>query len=285
MVVQFTLIVVFYLQFCPDSDMIFFSSQAFIAILIASISSYMVASFRYYLARHNFLLNTRLEAALALAEESRKKSDELLRNILPEAIAEELKEHGHSAAKNYELVTILFTDFKDFTVLTQEMNANELVNELDENFQAFDRICDRLGIEKIKTIGDSYMAVAGLPIPYPDAAKRAVQAGLEMQAFVQRHMEQRRKEGKPCFEMRVGIHSGPVVAGIVGVKKFQYDIWGDTVNTASRMESSSESGKVNISKDTYQYLANDPELQFTPRGKIAVKGKGEVEMYFVEWAG
>lgn len=283
MMVQFTLIVIFYFYFCPDSDTSFFSSQAFLAILVASISSYMVASFRYYLARYNFLLNTRLQAALFQAEESRKKSDELLKNILPEVIAEELKEQGISAARSYNLVTILFTDFKDFTSLSQEMNAIDLVNEIDENFQAFDGICERLGIEKIKTIGDAYMAAAGLPIPYPDAAKRAVQAALEMQEFVKQHMSERRKAGKPCFEMRVGIHTGPVVAGIVGVKKFQYDIWGDTVNTASRMESSSESGKVNISRATYEQIADDPELHFTPRGKIAVKGKGEVEMYFVEW--
>jgi len=209
----------------------------------------------------------------------------LLKNILPEEIAEELKEQGNSAARSYDLVTILFTDFKDFTSLSQEMNAIDLVNEIDANFQAFDAICERHGIEKIKTIGDAYMAAAGLPIPTIDAAKRAVLAALEMQAFVEGHMEQRRKEGKPCFAMRVGIHTGPVVAGIVGVKKFQYDIWGDTVNTASRMESSSESGKVNISQATYEHIARDPDFRFTSRGKIAVKGKGEVEMYFLELAG
>ncbi|MFN7301903.1 MAG: adenylate/guanylate cyclase domain-containing protein [Bacteroidota bacterium] len=284
-VVQLVLIVVFNRIFCPESNWEFFSSQAFLAIIVASISSYMVASFRYYLARYNFLLNTRLQAALAQAEESRKKSDELLKNILPEEIAEELKEQGNSAARSYDLVTILFTDFKDFTSLSQEMNAIDLVNEIDANFQAFDAICERHGIEKIKTIGDAYMAASGLPIPTTDAAKRAVLAAIEMQAFVEGHMEQRRKEGKPCFAMRVGIHTGPVVAGIVGVKKFQYDIWGDTVNTASRMESSSESGKVNISQATYEHIARDPDFRFTPRGKIAVKGKGEVEMYFVELAG
>ena len=140
---------------------------------------------------------------------------------------------------------------------------------------------EKYGVEKIKTIGDAYMAAGGLPIPKDDSVKKTVLAAIEMQGFIVDRSKKLKAQGLPNFEMRCGIHTGPVVAGIVGVKKFQYDIWGDTVNTASRMESAGEVGKVNISQTTYELLKNEPNFTFESRGKIEVKGKGELEMYFV----
>ena len=216
------------------------------------------------------------------ADRQRERSDELLLNILPAEIAEELKERGQSEAKDFELVSILFTDFKGFTQVSEKLTAQQLVEEIDTCFKHFDAICGKYNVEKIKTIGDAYMAAGGLPVPNDNSVKNTVLAALDMSEFIKERKKQLELEGRVPFEMRLGIHTGPVVAGIVGIKKFQYDIWGDTVNTASRMESSGEPGRVNISQATYEKLKNDPQFVFTPRGKISAKGKGEMEMYFVE---
>ncbi len=209
----------------------------------------------------------------------KKRSDELLLNILPEEVAEELKEKGSAEAKAFDEVTVMFTDFKGFTTIAENLTAKELVAEIDYCFKGFDDIIHKYGIEKIKTIGDSYMAAGGLPIPNKTHAKDVVSAALEIVQFMEAHKQQRLKEGKPIFEIRIGINTGHVVAGIVGVKKFAYDIWGDTVNLASRMESSGEPGKINISGTTYELVKND--FTCTYRGKIQAKNKGEVDMYFV----
>lgn len=203
-------------------------------------------------------------------------------NILPVEIAEELKANGRAEARDFELVTILFTDFKEFTKLSEKMSAHELVSEINYCFKAFDEIMSKYRIEKIKTIGDSYMAAGGLPATSADSVKNTVLAGLEIQAFIKKRKVEREEKGALAFEMRAGIHSGPVVAGIVGVKKFQYDVWGDTVNTASRMESAGAVDRVNISETTYELLKNESQFQYEYRGKIEVKGKGEITMYFVE---
>jgi adenylate cyclase len=218
----------------------------------------------------------------AVLQVEKDRSENLLLNILPAEIAEELKQKGRSEARDYELVSILFTDFKDFTEHSATMSAATLVNEINHCFEAFDGIMAKYGIEKIKTIGDAYMAAGGVPVPTEDSVKNTVLAALEMQKFIRERKVQKDTLGEPAFEMRVGIHTGPVVAGIVGVKKFQYDIWGDTVNTASRMESSGVVGQVNISESTYRLLQDDPQFEFTPRGKVEAKGKGELEMFLVQ---
>jgi len=210
------------------------------------------------------------------------RSENLLLNILPEEIAQELKEKGRADARNFEKVSILFTDFKSFTEISSRLSPQDLVKEINTCFVAFDSIVGKYGVEKIKTIGDAYMAAGGLPIPHEDSVKNTVLAAMEMQAFISERKRDMSKQGLLAFEMRIGIHTGPVVAGIVGLKKFQYDIWGDTVNTASRMESKGEVSKVNISQSTYEWLKEDPSFSFLPRGKIAAKGKGEIDMYFVD---
>jgi len=212
------------------------------------------------------------------------RSEALLLNILPAEVAEELKAKGHADAKHFDQVTILFTDFKGFTEASEKLSPQELVEELNTCFKAFDGIITTRGIEKIKTIGDAYMCAGGLPDPKSSSPVDVVHAALEMQAFMIARKKERDALGKPAFEMRVGIHTGPVVAGIVGVKKFAYDIWGDTVNIASRMESSGEVGQVNISASTYALVREEAGrlFDFTPRGKVQAKGKGEMEMYFVQ---
>lgn len=238
----------------------------------------VVISFRFFETKKTKDL---LRSKNILITEEKQKSENLLLNILPFDVAQELKEKGKADARDFEMISILFTDFKGFTEQSAKLSAQDLVSEINICFEAFDGIIDKFQVEKIKTIGDAYMAAGGLPIPTDDSVKNTVLAALEMQTFINNRKAEMIVMGKPAFEMRLGIHTGPVVAGIVGVKKFQYDIWGDTVNTASRMESSGEVGKVNISQDTYELLKNDGQFNFESRGKIEAKGKGEIEMYFV----
>ncbi len=206
----------------------------------------------------------------------KEKSDTLLLNILPEEIADELKEKGFSAARSFNDVSVLFTDFVDFTKAGERMSPQELVDELHVCFKTFDEIISGYGIEKIKTIGDAYLAVGGLPVADPNHAVNAVKAAIDILDFMRRRKQEINDR---TFEIRIGIHSGSVVAGIVGIKKFAYDIWGDTVNTAARMEQSSEPGKINISESTYLLVKNQFNCIF--RGKIEAKNKGELNMYFV----
>ena len=221
---------------------------------------------------------------LGRSRKEQARTEEILYNVLPEEVAREIRETGSAKNRQIEQVSVIFTDFQDFTHLSASLSHDALMEEVGACFTAFDGILARHGIEKVKTIGDAYMAAAGLKGGGADAAMRAVRAALEMQAFVESRHAAHAAKGLPAFRMRVGIHTGPVVAGIVGVKKFQYDIWGDTVNTASRMESSGEAGQVNISEATYKLVKSEPDLTFTPRGKVQAKGKGEMEMYFVEHA-
>src|ERR1044071_7690666 len=185
-----------------------------------------------------------------IIEEEKHRSDELLLNILPAEVMEELKETGKTTARNYDLVTVLFADIKDFTLIVEDLSPEELVSGIDEYFETFDGIVEKYGVEKIKTVGDAYICVSGLPVATSNNPVTIVDVGLEMAAAVNELGEKRKNLGQVAFEIRIGIHSGPVVAGVVGVKKFAYDIWGDTVNTAARMEQSSDSGYINISEAT-----------------------------------
>lgn len=209
--------------------------------------------------------------------EEKKKSDDLLHNILPQEVASELKARGATTAHHFDHVSVLFTDFVDFTIAGERMGSEALVEELHNCFKVFDEIMSRHGIEKIKTIGDAYMAVCGLPKADERHAEKVVLAAEEIRLF----MQQRRAQlGDRTFEIRIGIHSGEVVAGIVGVKKFAYDIWGDTVNTAARMEQNGEPGKINISQTTYDLVKD--KFSCTYRGELDAKNKGKLKMYFVE---
>jgi len=220
----------------------------------------------------------RSEATLKREQE---RSERLLLNILPHHVAEELKD-GEAKARDVDGVSILFTDFQDFSDHSSKMSAQELVALLNAYYTAFDAIVTRYGLEKIKTIGDSYMAAGGLGAPSENSAMDTVNAALDLQAFVQGEILNRAHTGQPAWSMRVGVHTGPVVAGIVGKHKFQYDIWGDTVNVASRMESSGAVGLVNISADTYRRAKDLPGVRFKERGLINVKGRSAIGMYFVE---
>lgn len=214
-----------------------------------------------------------------LAEE-KKKSDDLLYNILPLETAEELKRNGKTEPKRFESVTVMFTDFKGFTTISEKLTAEEIVNEIDLCFGKFDEIMEKYNLEKIKTIGDAYMCVGGLPVPNSTHAIDAVKAAFEIQKWMEEHAEYCKSRGLPVFEIRIGLHTGPVIAGVVGSKKFAFDIWGDTVNIASRMESTSEPGHINVSGSTYALIKN--HFQCRHRGKVKAKNKGEIDMYFVE---
>ena len=220
-----------------------------------------------------------LEAKVAERTEqlaaSEARTKELLHNILPASVAADLAESGHAKPVEIKSATIFFSDFSGFTQVASSMPAERMVAELNEIFSAFDDICSKHGIEKIKTIGDAYMAASGVPLPFPDHAQRAVRVGLAMYAF----LAERNKGAAFKWNLRVGIHSGPVVAGVVGKHKYAFDVWGDTVNIASRMESAGEIGRVNISAYTYDLIRNDFACEY--RGKVAAKGKGELDMYFV----
>jgi class 3 adenylate cyclase len=222
----------------------------------------------------NVILEQRVEERTHLLQQEKQKSDDLLHNILPDEIAAELKEHGISEAKLYEKVTVIFTDFVNFTGISESVAPKELVYEIDLCYKAFDEIMERNNIEKIKTIGDAYLAVSGLPTADDLHAKNMVKAALEIKDFIEK-----RKNTGGLFSVRIGVNSGTVVAGIVGIKKFAYDIWGDTVNTAHRMESNSETGRINISGSTYELVKDYFDCEY--RGKIEAKNKGSIDMYFV----
>lgn len=212
--------------------------------------------------------------------EEKAKSDSLLLNILPSKVAEELKDSGTTTPRHYKLATVLFTDFKGFTSMAERMPPKDLVDEIDLCFKAFDQIVGKYEIEKIKTIGDAYLCVSGLPNQNPNHVNNILQAAIELQDFMKDLAAKRQQEGKEYFEMRVGVHCGPLIAGVVGSTKFAYDIWGDTVNTAARMEQSCEPGRINVSQSVVD-LAGD-FFDFTYRGEIEAKNKGQMAMYFLD---
>jgi class 3 adenylate cyclase len=227
----------------------------------------------------NVMLEHKVEERTRELVSEKKKSDDLLLNILPSEVAEELKLKGFADAKDFAEATVMFTDFKDFTRIGEKLSPAKLVEEIHFCFSSFDNIIHKHGIEKIKTIGDAYMCAGGLPVANKTHADDVVKAALEIRDFMANHNKEKLAKGELPFEIRIGINTGPVVAGIVGVKKFAYDIWGDTVNLASRMESSGEAGKVNISGSTYELVKD--KFTCAHRGKIQTKNKGEVDMYFL----
>ena len=214
-----------------------------------------------------------------IIESEKKRSDELLLNILPLETTEELKKYGKTTARGYDEVSVMFADIKGFTTISEQMTAQDLVATLDMYFGAFDNITKEYGLEKIKTIGDAYLCAGGLPNPSNGTPVDVVKAAIAMQQYVEKIKIENLAQSKPYFEIRIGIHTGPIVAGVVGIKKFAYDIWGDTVNTAARMEENSETGKVNISAATYEYVKEHFDCTF--RGNIDAKNKGLIAMYFV----
>lgn len=207
----------------------------------------------------------------------REKSEQLLRNILPHHTIDELKRTGKSTARHYDSVTVLFADFVNFTAIADKKHAEYIVDKLNHYFSEFDDITSEFFMEKIKTIGDAYMAASGVPIRNKFSALFTCLAALRLIEYIQAEVEMQLSEK---WQIRIGINTGPVVAGIVGKTKYQYDIWGDTVNTASRLENASEAGKINISHHTYELVKD--YLVCTYRGEMQVKGKGMVEMYYVE---
>ena len=215
-----------------------------------------------------------------VAENEKRKSDDLLLNILPNEVAEELKTTGASKAKAFTMVTVMFTDFKDFTSLSEKISAELLVDEIHYCFSAFDKIIQKYKIEKIKTIGDAYLCASGLPVSNYTHTGDMLNAAFEIRNFMLQRKEEKEDKGEIPFELRIGIHTGPVVAGIVGIKKYAYDIWGDTVNIAARMEQNSEAGKINISGSTYELVKS--KFKCEHRGKIEAKNKGMIDMYFAE---
>ena len=247
---------------------------------IIAITTATALFFILLLALSLYKQNTFTKRANGIIEREMARSESLLINILPEETAKELKEYGKVKAKKFESVTVLFTDFEAFTAQSEHTDPELLVNRLGYYFAAFDDIIEKYGLEKIKTIGDSYMCAGGLPFPTTDHPLKMIYAAFDILNFV----EDAKKDNDAdiSFSVRIGINTGPVVAGVVGSKKFSYDIWGDTVNVASRMESKSNSGRINISENTYQLVKEDFECEY--RGKMEVKNRGSMKMYFVHGA-
>lgn len=247
----------------------------FIGLLVWCIYSYLNLRF----ARTQYMLEQIISKRTEDLIIEKEKTEDLLANVLPKVTASELMETGKAAKVKYNFVTVLFSDIEGFTKLAEEMNPELLIDELDKFFFYFDSVVGKFGIEKIKTIGDAYMCAGGIPEKNRTNPVEVILAALEMQAYMTKLKKASKAEGMNLWDIRIGIHTGTVVAGVVGHKKLSYDIWGDTVNTASRMESSGEAGRVNISGTTYEFVKDFFVCEY--RGKMPVKYKGEIDMYFV----
>ncbi|MBG0860362.1 MAG: guanylate cyclase [Bacteroidales bacterium] len=246
------------------------------ALLIWAV--YAQLSLRFARTRHLLeqIINKRTEDLIV----EKERSESLLANVLPKNAADEIMTTGKATKIKYNFVTVLFSDIQGFTRIAEEMNPEVLIDELDKFFFHFDSVVEKLGIEKIKTIGDAYMCAGGIPEKNRTNPVEVILAALEMQAYMRKLKESSDIAGMKYWDIRIGIHTGTVVAGVVGLRKLSYDIWGDTVNTASRMESSGEAGKINISGTTYEFVKDF--FMCEHRGKMPVKYKGELDMYFVE---
>ena len=256
----------------------------YIFMLLGAVSLFVIllALIFYLRFRAKKRLSNQLEEQNQLLDEERQRSDDLLLNILPAPIAQELKEKGTATAQKFNEASILFSDFKNFTKISERLSPEELVKLIDTTFKAFDNIISHYDdIEKIKTIGDAYMCASGL-VNRKTMPANLIKAAMEMQEYLQDMKLERQRTGEPFFEARIGIHTGPVVAGVVGLKKFGYDIWGDTVNIAARMEANCEVGQINISESTHGLVKYSFDCQY--RGKVHAKNKGMIDMYYVNKA-
>lgn len=265
----------FYILFIIElgiSQILLMSSVAWLTLAFSISLGYVYE--RNY--RISFIQQQTINYQKTIIEKEKNETEKLLLNILPFKVAKELKATGRARPRRYTDVTILFTDFEGFTELVASISAITLEQELNDIFSFFDDIMEEEGIEKIKTIGDAYLAAGGVPEEIPDHALRCVLAAKRMIEF----LNHRNSHSQIKWKMRVGIHSGPIVAGVVGKKKFAYDLFGDTINTASRMETAGEPGKINISAATYELIKD--KFDCIPRGKIPAKGKGNIDMYFVK---
>ncbi len=250
-----------------------FYLAAFVAMLLLAGG----ATYSFLRARQNARV---LEEKNKIIRSEQERSENLLLNILPALVADELKKQGRTSARYFEDVSVLFADFVGFSTIAEKLTPQQLVSELDTCFQAFDEIIAKFNLEKIKTIGDAYMVAGGLPNGGGSQLRDMIGAAREMQSWLMKWNTERSKQKLPAFEARIGIHRGPVVAGVVGSKKFAFDIWGDTVNIAARIEAAGEGGKINVSGEVYEVIKQNFPCQY--RGKIPAKNKGEIDMYFVE---
>ena len=238
-----------------------------VAVALVAVSVLLFRTFRF------------LKMQSDAIEREREQSDRLLLNILPEEIATELKTGSAVKPVCFDSASVLFTDFQGFTKIAESLSPEDLVGELDRCFSYFDAVTARHNLEKLKTIGDSFMCAGGIPIPNQTHAVDCILAAVEIQAFMNQMKALKAENGLPYWELRLGIHSGPLVAGVIGEKKFAYDVWGDTVNTASRAESSGAVGRINITGATYERVRDYFNCEH--RGTVAAKNKGEIDMYFV----
>ncbi|MBK5272053.1 MAG: tetratricopeptide repeat protein, partial [Bacteroidia bacterium] len=243
------------------------------AFMVGLALAFMIALLIY----RNYRIKVKTHKVL---DRQKSEIEGLLLNILPAEVAKELQVKGHAEPRYYESVSVMFTDFKGFTTIADKMSPQDLVEELNACFKTFDNIIGKYNLEKIKTIGDAYMCAGGIPTPDANHVINIIKASLEIKEYISQNNIKRGQAGLESWYLRIGIHVGPLVAGVVGKKKYAYDIWGSTVNIASRMESNGEPGKVNISSATYELIKD--KFDCTYRGKISAKNIGEIDMYFVE---
>jgi adenylate cyclase len=266
-------------QDLQEQELLLQKSKSFrnVLLLILGFGIVMVGlMYRRYL--ENQKQKKQLQEKNRQIQDEQQRSDELLLNILPAAIADELKVGGKAKARRYDQASVLFVDFKSFTKISEQLSPEELVAELDHYFKAFDFIIGQYKLEKIKTIGDAYMVASGLSDRITSPLN-IVRAAVEMQEFLSDMKHEKIIQNKPIFEARMGIHTGPVVAGVVGVKKFAYDIWGDTVNIAARVQEACEPNEINITEAVYNEIRYSFTCQY--RGKLPAKNKGDIDMYYV----
>ena len=270
-----TIVAAIVVIYSGDQEMLIIKT---IEALGVTVPAFIVSTYRYNTLIKQLNSEKLLASKNEDLEKEKQRSEDLLLNILPVTIAEELKEKGKVIPKYYDSISIMFIDVEGFTKITKVLSPKKLVFDLDYCFSGLDKIVDQYQIEKIKMMGDAYICVAGFK-SQEDHPLRMIKAAKEMLSFIERWNKEKSSKGELPFRIRIGIHTGPVVAGVVGLKKFAFDIWGDTVNIASRLEANSEVGKINVSENTYRHIKD--EVSCISRGKVAVKNAGEIEMYFV----